>query len=213
MSKKKQPQHTGETSDLATLIGRDINRSSFEIKCKFELNDVHKTALQLMTLDKTKIVFIDGPAGSNKTYLSVMAGLTLLAEKKVSNIVYIRSVVESASKSIGALPGEIEDKFRPWSIPLMEKLDELIPKTASFNLLKEDQIKCIPVNFVRGMTFHNSFVIVDEIQNFDLKEATTILTRFGQNSKYAVVGDSKQSDIGSKSGFAQILKAFDDEEC
>ena len=77
-------------------------------------------------------------------------------------------------------------------------------------MIKED-IKCLPVNFTRGLTFNNSLVIVDEAQNLTRQEITTILTRFGEGSRYIVVGDSNQSDINGKSGFAPIIKAFDNE--
>ena len=78
-------------------------------------------------------------------------------------------------------------------------------------MFKKEYIKCLPVNFTRGLTFNKSMVIVDEAQNLTRQEITTILTRFGQGSKYVVIGDSNQSDINGKSGFSPIIKAFDND--
>ena len=185
----------------------------FTIKNKFNFNDTHQTFFNLCTENKTKMVLVDGPAGTAKTYISVMAALTLLKEKQINQIIYIRSIVESATKSIGALPGEIGDKFRPWSLPLLEKLNEIIPPNVSQKLLDEEQIRSIPVNFVRGLTFHDSFVIVDEAQNLTKEELVTILTRFGMRTKYIVIGDTMQRDIGFKSGFHEVFERFNDIDC
>ena len=163
------------------------------------------------SVQNSKIVFADGSAGTAKTYLSVFGGLTLLAANKMQQIIYLRSVVESAAQKIGHLPGQLDEKFLPYSLPLMDKLDELVTKTTANSLFKKEYIKCLPVNFTRGLTFNNSLVIVDEAQNLTRQEITTILTRFGEGSRYIVVGDSNQSDINGKCGFAPIIKAFDNE--
>jgi phosphate starvation-inducible PhoH-like protein len=182
------------------------------IRNKYQLNDVHKSFLDTCLYERTKMVLVDGPAGTAKTFLAVYAGLLLLQEKKIKNIIYIRSIVESATKSIGALPGELDEKFKPWSLPLLDKLNELLPPTSIDELMQSNTIKCIPVNFVRGLTFHDSMVIIDEFQNLTHEEGVTILTRFGHNSKYIAIGDARQADIGSKSGFKDLFNAFDDEE-
>ena len=109
---------------------------------------------------------------------------------------------------MGALPGELEEKFAPWSMPLIDKLEEILSGGVGNNLMSKGYIKCIPVNFTRGLTFKNSCVIIDEAQNMTTSELTTILTRFGVDSKYVVVGDTYQADIGVKSGFKKICKAF-----
>jgi len=185
---------------------------NYKINNQFNLNEVHNSFMEVMLYKDTKMVFVDGPAGSAKSYLAVYGALQMLLKKQIQQIVYIRSIVESASKSIGSLPGEIGDKFHPWSLPLLEKLDELVGPKISGELMKNNYVKCLPVNFVRGLTFRDSFVIVDEAQNMCSQELTTILTRFGENSKYVVIGDSFQSDIGSKNGFSKIRNAFDDKE-
>tara|TARA_R110002167_G_scaffold98020_8_gene258386 strand:- start:8269 stop:8835 length:567 start_codon:yes stop_codon:yes gene_type:complete len=156
------------------------------------------------------MLLLDGVAGTAKTYIAVYTALELLKASKVDHIIYIRSVVESSSRSIGALPGELEDKFSPYSMPLLDKMGEILDKQTITSLMDGQYIKAIPVNFVRGLTFNNSFVIIDEAQNLTRSELTTILTRFGRNSKYIVCGDCKQSDI-KDSGFNKVFELFDTE--
>lgn len=184
----------------------------FNIRSNFKLNTVHASFKALCTTHTTRMVFADGPAGTAKTYLAVQCALELLKKRAVESVIYIRSVVESASQKMGSLPGEVDDKFLPWSMPLMEKLDELVGIPSRQNLMTKNLVECVPVNFVRGLTFHDSVVIVDEAQNLTHNELVTILTRFGENSKFIVVGDTNQSDINGKSGFGPIFKCFENDE-
>ena len=202
-----------ELSD--SMIRSNIVESDIDYKINHHYNLSPTQQAFLDTIQKTtnKMCIVDGPAGTAKTYIAVLAALNLLQKKEVDNIVYIRSIVESASRHMGALPGELEEKFAPLSMPLVDKLDELIPSYKSNNLLTKGYIKCVPVNFTRGLTFRNSCVIVDEAQNLTHNELTTILTRFGNNSKYMVIGDTLQSDINGKSGFNSIYNAFNDYIC
>ena len=185
----------------------------------FKINEDYKlTTNQVEFLVKalqktTRMCMVDGPAGTAKTYLAVLTALKMLNRKQIDNIIYIRSIVESASRSMGALPGELEEKFAPWSMHLIDKLEEITTAGAGGNLMNKGYIKCIPVNFTRGLTFKNACVIIDEAQNMTNPELTTILTRFGEDSKYLVVGDTHQADIGVKSGFKNILEAFNDPIC
>lgn len=182
----------------------------FKINENYQLTPTQVAFLVKSLQQDTRMCMVDGPAGTAKTYIAVLAALKLLSRKQVDNIIYIRSIVESASRSMGALPGELEEKFAPWSMPLIDKLEEILPGGTGDNLISKGYIKCIPVNFTRGLTFKNACVIIDEAQNMTTQELTTILTRFGIDSKYIVVGDTYQADIGVKSGFKQIYNAFDD---
>ena len=183
---------------------------SFEVTKKFKLKDSHREFVTRGFDDAAKIMFVDGPAGSAKTFCAAYLGLNLLKTRQVEEIVYIRSIIESASKSMGALPGEVDDKFYPWSIPLQEKLDELLKPGVSRSLFESGRVRAIPVNYVRGLTFADAFVIVDEAQNLTHSELVTIMTRFGNNSKMVIVGDTRQSDINGKSGFMPMYEVFDD---
>ena len=199
MTSKKKPKAAEESNPW---------KLDFKVKCNFDMGVVHKSFTSLLNKHDTKMVFVDGPAGTAKTYLAVYSALQMLQKGLYGEVVYIRSVVESASQKMGSLPGEVEDKFLPWSMPLVEKLDEIIGVVSRKNLMESGAVHCVPVNFVRGLTFSDSIVIVDESQNLTQGELVTILTRFGENSKFIVIGDTKQSDISGRSGFRNVYKCF-----
>lgn len=209
-----------QISPIETTLKDTVDHNSernwdldFKINEDFKLTTKQVEFLVKSLQQDTRMCMVDGPAGTAKTYLAVLTALKMLNRKQIDNIIYIRSIVESASRSMGALPGELEEKFAPWSMPLVDKLEEITTAGAGLNLMNKGYIKCIPVNFTRGLTFKNACVIIDEAQNMTNSELTTILTRFGQNSKYLVVGDTYQADIGEKSGFKNIFKAFNDPVC
>jgi len=209
MSKKDRQLKKAARDDKA-LIKSDLFLN-FKVEQKFHFNEHHKAFVEKAFEDNTHIVFCDGPAGSSKTYCATYVALSMLKEKKIDEIIYIRSIVESATRKLGSLPGEVDDKFKPWSIPLIEKCDELVGKQITNMLFENEYLKCTPVNFLRGATFANSVVIVDEAQNLEHSELVTILTRYGKNCKMFVIGDSLQSDI-QKSGFKNIMSGFDSKD-
>ena len=108
----------------------------FNLKYDFSPNDIHRSFVGLTLTKDTRMVFADGPAGTAKTYLAAYCALSLLKSKAVEEVIYIRSVVESASQKMGSLPGEVEDKFLPWSMPLIEKLDELVGAASRQHLME-----------------------------------------------------------------------------
>ena len=158
------------------------------------------------------MVFVSGPAGTSKTYITIYAALKLLNSKKISDLLYIRSAVESSDNKLGFLPGEAHEKMAPYIQPLLEKLYELLPKNQIDQLEKEERINSIPLGFLRGLNWNAKCIIADEAQNMTAKELITLITRTGEFSKVFIMGDPEQSDINGKSGFIKTLNIFDDEE-
>jgi phosphate starvation-inducible PhoH-like protein len=164
-------------------------------------------------LDQTaRIVIIYGPAGTAKTYLAVYGALSIMARDKTKDILYIRTAVESASKQLGSLPGNLSRKFDPFIAPLNDKLEEMLNPHSIASVMKSEMLEALPVNFLRGASWQNKIVIVDEAQNFNSHEMATTLTRMGKNTQLILCGDPKQSDLNGRSCFPQIIAAFDDEE-
>lgn len=179
-------------------------------KFKFTQKQIH--FLDLLLDPQNSIVFVSGPAGTSKTYMSLYASIQLMAADKERDLLYVRSIIESAEKGLGSLPGDIAEKFDPFLMPLYDKLEEIVQPQDVVWLKSQEKIAALPVNFLRGANWVNKIVVADEAQNFTFKELTTLITRVGEGSKLIICGDFMQSDINGKSGFKPIFQLFDDEE-
>jgi phosphate starvation-inducible protein PhoH and related proteins len=177
-----------------------------------ELNEKQNEFLKLVFDKDTKIIFVSGPAGSAKTFMSILSALKMINDKKISDIIYIRSAVECSDARLGFLPGEVNEKMAPYIQPLVDKMSEFLSKSEIDMLIKEERITSIPVGFLRGLNWNAKCIISDESQNMSYKELFTLITRIGEFSKVFILGDPDQSDIGNKSGFIKLISQFDDEE-
>ena len=104
-----------------------------------KLTTNQKKLLAICSNKNTKIVFISGPAGSSKTYISVYSAVKSLSLNPDLDLSYIRTIIESADKGLGALPGDLNDKFNPYMIPLEEKLYEILPKNTPLEKIYSNQ--------------------------------------------------------------------------
>lgn len=175
-----------------------------------KLDDKQLHFLEKSLSKKTKIMFVNGPAGTSKTYMAVYSALRLLSSEDDLDLVYVRTVIESADKGLGALPGDLAEKFNPYMMPLMDKLDEMLPKNTSLklDLLEKGRISAMPINFLRGASWIDKVIVADEAQNFTFKELVTLVTRIGENTTLFICGDTMQSDINGKSGFDTMCNIF-----
>lgn len=221
MSKKKrllkqklnQSDGTDKPKDQSPIVhqGKKIERPVL-IRQRPDLTAKQKEFLKLALDNNTKVIFLSGPSGSSKSFLATLAVLELLNLKKISDIIYIRSIVESSDNKLGYLPGSAEEKLSPYLEPLMEKLDELLYAADINLLLKEKRVDGKPTGYLRGLSWNAKGIIMDEAQNSTFKELTTLLTRVGHFSKLFVCGDPKQSDISNKTGFEKMCNVFNDHE-
>jgi phosphate starvation-inducible PhoH-like protein len=177
-----------------------------------ELNEKQKQFIEIATNKATKIMFVSGPAGTSKTYMAVYCSLLLLNQRRISDLLYIRSAVECSDAKLGFLPGEANEKMAPYIQPMLDKLAELLPKAEVDALVKEDRVSAVPVGFMRGLNWNAKAIIADEAQNMSYKELFTLITRIGEFSKVFILGDPEQSDINGKSGFIKMISHFDDDE-
>ena len=193
------------------IVPLEENKYKLYLK-NFELTTRQMEFLKVAFDKNTKIVFVAGPAGSSKTFISIYAALQLFNMNMNKDIFYVRTIAESGEKNLGSLPGDVDEKFHPFMMPLQDKLAELLSKDQIKMLTDEKIIQCAPINYLRGASWNNKLIIADESQNFTKKELVTLVTRIGKNSKYFICADPMLSDINGKGGFLSMLQIFDDEE-
>jgi phosphate starvation-inducible PhoH-like protein len=159
----------------------------------------------LKALEKDDVVFIVGPAGTGKTYLSVAQAVAHLEAGKIKKIILSRPAVE-AGESLGFLPGDFKEKVDPYLKPLYDALEEMLPKEKLIKLIDTEIIEVVPLAFMRGRTLNNAFVILDEAQNSTFTQMKMFLTRLGRNTKSVITGDITQIDLPRKSdsGLVQV---------
>ena len=158
---------------------------------------------------KNDLLFVIGPAGTGKTYVSVALGVKALKEKKVKKIIITRPVVE-AGENLGFLPGDLREKLDPYMQPLYDALKDMIPSEKLKKYLDDEIIQIAPLAFMRGRTLDNAFVILDEGQNTSSSQMKMFLTRMGKNAKFIVTGDPGQMDLPKGiSGINEAIKLLD----
>jgi phosphate starvation-inducible PhoH-like protein len=179
-----------------------------ERKLKFTENQ-HKF-LDILLNHEVKIKFVSGPSGSSKTYMSLYGCLRLMSQDQDKDLLYVLSIVESAEKCLGSLPGDMSEKFNPFTLPLYDKLEEIIHEGDTAYLKQKERVNAIPINFLRGANWENKLIVADEAQNFTFKELTTLITRIGENTKLIICGDFMKSYIDVKTVFKKKVYIFSD---
>ena len=152
------------------------------------------------------MVLCEGPAGSGKTFLAIAEALRLVLSKQYRGVVLTRPVVE-AGESLGYLPGDLEQKTAPYLRPLYDAMEMILPRDTVLRLSESRIIETAPLAYMRGRTFCDKILILDEAQNTSPEQMKMFLTRMGSNSKVFITGDLTQIDLPSRvqSGLSQAL--------
>lgn len=166
-----------------------------------------RTDAQQTYIDSLKAfsqVIVCGPAGTGKTYIAATHAANQYLTKEIDKIVITRPHI-AVGKDIGYLPGTLEEKSTPWAMPVLDVLEKHMGKAVVETAIKNGNIEMCPLALVRGRTFDNAFIILDEAQNLTVHEVKALLTRVGENSQVVLDGDIQQSDIKGESGLAKII--------
>ena len=156
---------------------------------------------------QSDMIFAIGPAGTGKTYLSIVLAGRALKEKQAKKIILSRPAVEAGEK-LGFLPGDMKDKIDPYLQPLYDSLQDMIPAVKLQDMLEKNIIQIAPLAFMRGRTLNDAVVILDEAQNTTPAQIRMFLTRMGWNTKMIVTGDLTQIDLPKhqKSGLKEAVE-------
>lgn len=178
---KKNRQMTERKNKLG-----NINFTGFEAQTDHQEDFIRSVA-------ENDITVCYGPSGTGKTYLGVALACQYLLEGRVDSILYSRTII-SAGPSIAALPGDVNDKIHPYLLSSLDYFYYFIgQKTAEF--IHNNVITMFPIELLRGHTYNNCFMLLDEAQNAEPYQMKLFMSRIGKKSKMVILGDDNQSDI------------------
>ena len=183
-------------------------RSKYQAKNPVQIRSVipktDKQSEYLHYLQTANQIVVMGCAGTGKTYMAAAIAANKLKAKQISKIVLTRPNVP-AGRGLGFLPGTLEEKISPWVVPFTDVIREYLG-IAEFDIaMKNGSIDIVPFEIMRGRTFNDSFIILDEAQNTTPAEMKMFLTRIGEQSQVVINGDIKQSDLRETSGLNTIV--------
>ncbi|MEM7027679.1 MAG: PhoH family protein [Pseudomonadota bacterium] len=206
--------------DKTTLVlANNYRKESHAVWGVNARNREQNFALNLLMDTEVDMVTILGAAGTGKTLLALAAGLAQVMDKKVYREIIITRVTIPVGEDIGFLPGTEEEKMAPWMGALLDNLEVLTNsdesgewERAATNDLLTKRIKIRSLNFMRGRTFLNRYIIVDEAQNLTAKQMKTLITRAGPGSKLIILGNISQIDTPylteTTSGLTYVVDRF-----
>jgi PhoH-like ATPase len=167
------------------------SKTTWGIKAK---NEEQKEALKHLMNPEIDLVVLSGTAGSGKTLLALAAGLEQILETKMyREIIFTRAPI-GVGEDMGFLPGTEEEKMASWCGALFDNLEFLIGSDKLAETIVKTKIKIRAMQFMRGRSFHERWLIIDEAQNITVQQMKVLLTRAGEGCKIVVLGDSSQID-------------------
>lgn len=196
----------GRNEEMPDGLGCEEERG-YQVKVSaVPLRPLNKAQARLTaSIRAHQLTVATGPAGTGKTRIAAHMAARMLEAKEVERIVLTRPAVE-AEEELGFLPGEMDDKYAPWFAPFRIELCKELGSGYVDLLLKRERIVVSPLAYMRGLTFENDFVVLDEAQNTTKGQMKLFLTRLGEHSKAVVDGDLDQPDLGPNNGLADVIK-------
>lgn len=153
----------------------------------------------IRSIVENDVVFCTGPSGSGKSFIAAGIAAHKLLKDEIDTIIVTRPLV-CTGRDLGSLPGELNEKIKPYLQPMEENLRYFLGRDRFGMYFNQRRIRFEPLETMRGSTFHDSYMILDEAQNCTLEQIKMFVTRMGNHSKVLINGDNKQTDIFRDSG-------------
>jgi len=158
----------------------------------------------IRSIIQNKITICSGPAGCGKSFIAAGLASEHILAGKIENIIVTRPLVCTGS-NIGSLPGELHEKINPFLVPMQENLKFFLGIKMYGFYTNEKQIRFEPLELMRGATFNNAYMILDEAQNCTLEQIKMFITRMGRDSKVLINGDVRQTDLRGQNGLDSCM--------
>lgn len=201
MKRQKQTPKKPQTEPKQNTVRRKPRLK--QVQFEAQTNNQQKYADEIFDND---VVFGLGPAGTGKTYVALTCACNMFQLKQIKQIIITRPNVSSGEKSLGYFKGTKEEKIEEWMRPALKVLYRHFGKEAVDYYREAGQILLEPLETMRGETFDDAFVLLDEAQNTTFADLEMFLTRIGQNSTVVVDGDIEQTDLHNRSGLKHVLE-------
>lgn len=163
----------------------------------------------IRSIIENDVTFCTGPSGTGKSFIVAGVASEHLLRDKIETIIVTRPLV-CTGKDIGSLPGELNEKIKPYLQPMEENLKYFLGRDHFGLYYNTRRIRFEPLETMRGSTFHNAYMILDEAQNCTIEQIKMFITRMGENSKVIINGDSNQTDLYNKSGLVTCIEKLND---
>ena len=187
---------------------KNFRKKNSLTKEEFQKSNVHLSEKQqnlYKGIRNNTLTVVHGPAGTSKTYTTCYAALALLADKKIEKIIITKPIQESG-ENLGFLPGSMEDKLHPYKQSYYTTFCKILNKSTIDFLFSTEEIVFEPLAYMRGSTYDNCIMLLDECQNASIKQLMLWITRLGKDSKAVMMGDTSQYDVRKKdSGYNDFI--------
>lgn len=202
-AERRASRRNGNVTEITAGVSPELDeprRKPSRLECKTEAQYHYRESIR-----KNILTVGSGPAGTGKTYVCTKWACEELEARRINKIIVTRPALEAADEQMGFLPGTLEEKFAPYFEPFRAIMADHFGQTHLDNLMKRGRIEVAPMAYIRGLTFEDAIIILDEAQNTTPKQMKLFLTRVGENARVIVNGDIDQKDIKGKSGLEDLI--------